>query len=130
MLTFRALALRHSLRQRSNARNVSTSFLPYGGITYLSIRLIIPIYCVSIPHRRSRSFFRNYSHYTQYGWMSGIRSSSVEGRKRCKKASVDEKYFYPFLRNRKRRFSKTLYGGQNQKTIMTERLERRTRVPQ
>ena len=36
MLTFRALALR---------------------------RLIIPIYCVSIPHRRSTSFFRNYSHY-------------------------------------------------------------------
>ena len=24
----------HSLRRRANARNVSTSFLPYGGITY------------------------------------------------------------------------------------------------
>ena len=41
MLTFRALALRRSegltpdlLRWRANARNVSTSFLPYGGITY------------------------------------------------------------------------------------------------
>ena len=33
MLKFRALAL--SLRRRANARNVSTSFLPYGGITYL-----------------------------------------------------------------------------------------------
>ena len=32
----------------------------------LSIRLIIPIHCVSIPHRRSTSFFRNYSHYTRY----------------------------------------------------------------
>ena len=35
MLTFRALALRYSLRQRANARNVSTSLLSYGGITYL-----------------------------------------------------------------------------------------------
>ena len=35
---FRALALRRSealLRRRANARKVSTSFLPYGGITYL-----------------------------------------------------------------------------------------------
>ena len=26
--------------------------------------MIIPIYCVSIPHRRSTSFFTNYSHHT------------------------------------------------------------------
>ena len=35
-----------------------------------------------------------------------FRWSSVDGRKRCKNASVDEK-LYPFSRNRKRRFSKT-----------------------
>ena len=36
-----------TLRRRANARSVSTSVLPYGGIT-LSIRLIIPIYCALI----------------------------------------------------------------------------------
>ena len=32
----------------------------------------------------------------QYGWKSGIRWSSVDGRKRCKKASEDEKRFIRF----------------------------------
>ena len=34
MLTSQALALRLSLQQRANARNVSTSLLPYSSITY------------------------------------------------------------------------------------------------
>ena len=40
-----------------------------------------------------------------------FRWSSVDGRKRCKNASVDEK-LYPFSRNRKRRLSKTHWCGQ------------------
>ena len=55
---YQTMQCEHSLvRRRANARNVSTSFLPYGGITYL-----INSFCVSILHRRSTSFFRNYSH--------------------------------------------------------------------
>ena len=63
MLTFRVLALCRS--EMANARNVSTSFLPYGGITYLINSFDYPNfnYCVSIPHLRSTSFLRNYSHY-------------------------------------------------------------------
>ena len=37
-----------------------------------------------------------------------FRWSSVDGRKRYKNASVDEKHFYPFSRNRKRSFRKRI----------------------
>ena len=53
----------HSLRRRPNARNVSTSFLPYGGITFLinsfdypnSLFGIIYLRWTSIPRRSGNS---------------------------------------------------------------------------
>ena len=87
--------LNDSLGRRANAGNVSTSLLPYGRITFfLSNRLIIPIYCASIPHRRSTSFFWNYSHNT-----GGVFDRfSIISVSRC--GAVRSAYFLRFFCNR------------------------------
>ena len=47
----------------------------------------------SVARENERHFrFKN----NQFRWISRIWWSSVDGRKRCKKASVDEKLFIPF----------------------------------
>ena len=51
-LTFRALALRHSLWRRANARNVSFSISVRWSI-YIVNSVDKPTFRVSLPHRRS-----------------------------------------------------------------------------
>ena len=51
----------NSLRRRANARNVSTSLLPCGGITYLINSFDYPnLLCLNSPPTQ------HYSHYTRY----------------------------------------------------------------
>ena len=50
----------------------------------------------------------------QYGCISGIRWPNVDGRKRCKKASVDEKLFIRFLETENEGFRKRIsVAGRN-----------------
>ena len=50
VLSISPLSISPSSERRANARNVSTSLLPYGGITYFINSFDYTIYCASIPH--------------------------------------------------------------------------------
>ena len=64
--TARNLQSSHSLRRRANARNVSTSRLPYGGITYFINSFDYPNLLISDRDCRLRHLDRCFPHSLHY----------------------------------------------------------------